>query len=582
MMRRIWPVLLIGLLLIGAGLQAQDTVPTLVPPTPVPTRDAGLDDALAAESALARIRAEGVVRVGTLFNAPPFGLLNIRGEVAGFDADLARSMAALWDVEVEFVQVTRQTAFDMLRSGTVDLLAAALVHERDHDALAEFSHTYYRGSQAMLVRVDDGAVAPAEMAGRRVGAVIGTRAERAVNSWRLRTGIDVAVQTFLTLDQAYVALVSGEIDGLVASRYRLRDILQPEQARLLDEEIMPEPYAIAVRRQDVGLRNLVNRSLQFLAQNGRLNEIYGANFPGSSYPAGLIPVWQNLGDDAPRPEQFDPAIRYPTQPVVPRLQGGGALRVAGLSEPPPDAVASEARFYALNRALADALAARWGVPVEYVPDSAANALELVAGGAADLAVGVELDWNWADQVDFAGPYLLHGDRMLVRRNSSIESFNDLRGGRWVGIFASEPGSADQVNQLAESVNSAVNIYTMVREQDVHLYLLEEENADVAFGDSLKLIPHVQAYPDDLRLTARCPGCDPWYTRIYTGIATPQNDIDFRLLVEYTLQEMMTDGSLADLLAPVMLAEDVPQFDIWPGPASYLGFNLVAAGAAGPG
>jgi ABC-type amino acid transport substrate-binding protein len=182
-------------------------------------------------------------------------------------------------------------------------------------------------------------------------------------------------------------------------------------------------------------------------------------------------------------------------------------------------------------------------------------------------------WAWADRVDYTQPYLLHGDRLLVRQNSDIESFNELRGGRWVGVFASEPGSADRVNALAESINTAVNIYTMIREQDVAFYLIEDNNADVAFGDSLKLIPYVQTTPDDFRLGIRCTGCDPWYSREYVAMALPRNDIDFRLLLDYTLQEMAQDGTLAALLEPVMLPDEMLQVDVWPGLPEYVGFSL---------
>jgi hypothetical protein len=62
-----------------------------------------------------------------------------------------------------------------------------------------------------------------------------------------------------------------------------------------------------------------------------------------------------------------------------------------------------------------------------------------------------------------------------------------------------------------------------------------------------------------------------------ALAMPRNDLDFRLLVEYTLQEMAQDGTLATLLQPVMLPDEMPVFDIWPGAAAYLGFNLQAGG-----
>ena len=571
---------LIALLVAPAGLQSQpprpveqDTVPTLVPPTPVPTQDAGMRDALIAESAVARIQRDGVVRVGILFNEPPFGLLNIRGDVSGFDADLARSLGDLWGVDVEFVQVTRQTDTEMLLGGMVDMLVAAQVHDRQSDERVEFSHTYYRGAQAVMVRNDDGAAALVDMANRRLGVVMARPGEGAALAWQQRTGHNVTIQPFPTLDRAYTALVAGEIDGLVSSRVNLRAILQPGVTRILDEDMLPQPYAIAVRRQDASLRSLVNRSLQFLVRNGRMNEIYQSNFPGSSYPAGLIPEWANLGDDAPQPAQYPGSIAYPSQYTIARLQSGQPLRVAGVADAPEGAPESARRLAALNRAMVEALAARWGVTVEYVGSDPGAALDLLAAGQADLAAGITPDWALADRADFTGAYLLHGDRLLVRKNSTIESFNELRGGRWVGIFASEPGAADRVNALAQSINSAINIYTIVREEDVWFYILEEQNADVAFGDSLKLIPHVQAYPDDFRLAVRCPNCDPWYSRQYVAFGVPLNDVDFRLLVEYTLQELYSDGTLPELLRPVMLPEDIPTLDVWPGSAMFLGYSL---------
>ncbi len=555
----------------------QGAVPTLIPPTPIPTQDAGLRDALAAESALARIQSEGRVRVGILFNEPPFGLLNIRGDVSGFDADLARSLGDLWGVDVELVQVTRQTDSEMLLSGMVDMLVAAQVHDRQSDALMEFSHTYYRDAQAVMVRGDDGAAALADLANRRLGVVMARPGEGAAQAWQQRTGLNATVQAFPTLERAYVALVAGEIDGVVGSRVDLHAILQPGVAKILAEDMLAQPYAIAVRRQDASLRALVNRSLQFLARSGRLNEIYQSNFPGSTYPPGLIPEWANLGDDAPQPGQHAAAIAYPAQYTVARLQSGQPLRVGGIQEVPAGAHESERRLAAVNRAVVEALAARWGVAVEYVDSDPAAALDRLAAGEIDLAAGVTPDWARADRVDFTGAYLLHGDRLLVKKNSDIESFNELRGGRWVGIFASEPGAADRVNALAESVNTAVNIYTIVREEDVWFHILEDQNMDVAFGDSLKLIPHVQAYPDNFRLTTRCPNCDPWYSRQYVAFGVPLNDVDFRLLVEYTLQELFSDGTLPELLRPVMLPEDVPAPDVWPGPASFLGYSLRLTG-----
>ncbi len=552
---------------------AGQNAPTLVPPTLVPTVDAGISDALPSESAIARVMRDGRVRVGLLYNRPPFGELNIRGEVSGYDADLARSMAEAWGVEFEPVQVTQQTALAMVKNGSVDMLLAAQVHRRELAFDVEFSETYFGGSQSILVREGDGAASPADMANRKIGVVLGTAAEGAVAEWQARTGITFSVQTYVTLDKAFSALVNSEVDGVVDSRVALTRIVPaPGIARIVEQGISPEPYAIVVRRQDVNWRNLINRTLQFLTRSGRMEEIHRAHFPGTPFSPDLIPVWAGLGEEAPKLAQFGGDIPYPAQYAVPRIQNAGVVRVAGFADLPADAPEGDRRLDALNRGMMEAVAARWGVRVEYIPNSRDNAIDLVAGGQADMAVGVRLDWSMTDRVDLTAPYLIHGDRLMVKSNDQIETFNNLRG-QTIGLFASDTGAAERAEAIADSINTRISTFTILREEDAILQVFENSNADVLFGDSLKLIPLLEANPDLVRITTRGDSADPWYSRNYIGMAVPRNDLDFRLLVEYTLQELARDGTWQGMLGGVMLPDDVPPFEIWPGSSSFLGIAL---------
>jgi polar amino acid transport system substrate-binding protein len=556
----------------------QAPAPTLIPPTPIPREAAGEQEVLPSESTVARIQANGVVRVGILYNAPPFGELSIRGEHAGYDADLARSMAETWGVEVEFVQVTRQAedSARLLRNGAVDMLVAAQVHTRELDALFEFSQAYYMGQQSVMVRADDGATEPAQMANRTLGVVIASPAQNAVNAWATRNGMTVPVRTFLTIDQAYSALLNNQVDGIVDSDYRLRQVsaVRPEATRILAAAIEVEPFAIAVLRQDVSMRNLVNRTLQYLTATERLHEINEAHFPGERYD--VITVGNNLGEDAPTPGQYPTNLAFPSTYAVPQIQANGVVRVAGLIgglADDPNAPESERRLDALHRQLLQQMAVRWGVSVEFIPNSAANGLELVATGQADIAFGVAPDWNWADRVDFTGGYLVHGERLMVRSNYAFETFEGLRGGMTVITPMNEATAASRAVAIAETINAGIEI-SQQREQDLTFAMLDDLDldAEAVFGDSLRLVPHVLARPDALRLTHRDNG-EHWYSRVMMTMAVPRNDIDFRLLVEYTLQELILEGTLNSLLQPLMLPEDIPTFEIWPGSSNYLGLSL---------
>lgn len=577
-MRRLFPfvgALLLLVFLLPWPLLAQDApaVPTLVPPTPLPPSNQAVQDALITESTATQIQNNGQVRVGILYSEPPFGELNIRGDVVGYDAAVGRQLAEAWGVNPVFVQVTRQTAQDMLLVGQVDMLIASQVHRRELDDTFEFSLPYYRGDQAMILRFDDPAQSLADMANRRVGVVMGTDSEQALGFWQRRDGVATRVQSYLTLDQAMVALVNNEVDGVVSKRYRLRDRVEPDVTRILEDSVQPEPYAVMMRRQDINMRNLVDHTLQYLASNGTLADVYSEYFPSRPFPADMIPVWANVGDAAPTPAQYAGDVSYPQQYAIPRIQANDTVRIAGIAVPGDDAPLAEKRLYNANVRLIEAIAGRWGVKAELIPNSVSDPIGFVERGEADMALGVPPDWAQANRVDFTSTYLVRGKRMLVTQRDDYTSFGQLRG-KWVGVFADEADSEPLINELAISANvRQINIFSITREQDAAYEMLVENNIDVIFGDSIRLLPHLEANPDTLKISTRCQACDPWYTRQYLGVAVPRNDIDFRLLVEYTLQELWLDGTLDTAMAAVTVPGEQISFEVYPGASDYAGFNL---------
>ncbi len=560
----------------------QVPAPTLVPPTPVPQPSLNREEVLPSESVVVRITRNGVVNVGILYNQPPFGELNIRGDLVGYDADLARSMAQTWGVNVNFIQVTREPErlAELLKTGKVDMIIAALVHQRELDSMMEFSHAYYLGEQAIMVRRDDPAQAPNDLANRRIGVVIATRAESAVANWLRRTGFSLEIKTYLTLDRAYSALALGEIDGLVDSDYRLQQVSinQPDAIRLLAEPIQYEAYAIAFMRQDANMRNLINRTLQHLTITGRMNEIHQAYFPGRINRA--LTVWKNLGE-TPNPNQYDSTMSFPTRYVVPRIQAGNAVRVAGLTGTP--STESERRLDTFYRTLMNDIASRWDVTVEYIPSTPEQALELVATGGADIAIGVEPDWSWANRVDFTQPYLWRGDRLMVEIGSNIRGFNDLRGDKVI-VSESQTGASERAISIASTISATIEVVSQPESELANALFDEELDADAVFGDSIILLAHVQLMPDRLELTLTDDGSAPrWYSPSYINerlfapvqivMATPYNDVDFRALVSYTLQEVMREGVLNNLLQPLMQERDIPVYEIWVGSSQFFGFEL---------
>lgn len=524
-------------------------VPTRVSyPTPEPT----------ARPEVSRIRYildEGVLRVGIKLNAPPLGTLDREGNIVGYDADIARALAESWGVELQLIQVTDQTAFDYLLGGGVDLLIAAMPHRREYEAFMSFSQSYFPDGQAVMVRADGELWEVGQLAGERVAVVTGSRATEALNARGL---LDVEVVAYDILDDAVAAMVAGEVAAVVDTLVNLRNAAVPGVTRIFDALVRSAPLAIGLPRHDVNLRNALNRTLQALERSGRMKEIHDAWFGGYDYP-GMV-AWK---DEDPRDFAEYPTDIFYVESVVARLARGEPLRVAGLSQDAVELGEGEQRIEAFYRGLVEALAASWSVSVEFLPGSQESPVVWVADGRADLAVGVEPTWDGADMVSYGQPFLLHGNRMVVLKDSTFNGFGDLRGKR-VAVFGARAVEDEaRALELAESVRLRLASVTQYSDVDAAILALQNNRADAVFGDSLALGPFVASNPEALRFTER------FYSLRGTAFAMPRADVDFRSLVNFSLQDLVQDGTYDQLLEEMLnWAESLP-VEIWPGDGSWL-------------
>lgn len=573
-MKRILSPALLFFAFLGAALggMAQDhtAVPTLGVPTLVPTAAPQTPrDALLARSSVAQIVENGALRAGVLFNDPPYSELSTQGELRGFDVEVLRLMAQAWEVDLKLVQVTRQNAIHQLETGDVHVVASALVHYRELGDQVEFTQTYLIGGQRLMVRAGSAYASPFSLVNRKVGFVLGTRAETALGHWEARLEVTLDKAHYLTLDKAMAALSRGDVEAIIGEE---QDLLQVSRGysdafRILEEPVLIEAHALAVKRQDVSLRNLLNRTLQYLIDGGQLEVLFREYFPGQDFHDEILPPWNNLGD-RPQPGQFPTEIAYPASYTMPRVLQAGILRVGGLIDEAGPIAQGEGKLARLNRDLVTEIARRWGVSVEWVAAEAGTEFSLLGNGELDLVVGVMPDWRWAGTVDYAAPYLLHGDRLMVPANSRISGFNDLRG-QWIGIMIDDESARERAGAWADSINATVHFY-QTRAADAALNILEFDNADVIYANSLALIPHLEASPNALKLT------DRWYSRSYYAFAVRHNDLDFRLLLEYTVQELIVDGTLRRLSGPLLLSDESLAYFVVPGAPSFAGINLTGS------
>lgn len=95
---------------------------------------------------LDKIQQRGKLVVGVKFDTKPFGYLDERGQLVGFDIDLAKYIAKsiLGDEDkVEFKQVTPSNRILALNSDKVDMVIATMTITPQRRAIVDFSQPYY-------------------------------------------------------------------------------------------------------------------------------------------------------------------------------------------------------------------------------------------------------------------------------------------------------------------------------------------------------------------------------------------------------------------------------------------------------
>lgn len=521
--------------------------PTLVPPTPRPTvTPAPLS--IFAESGLASVQRDGVLRVGTYFNAYPFAWLNEQGQVVGYEVDVLNAIAIELGIKLEFIQVTHHNARETLLSGLVDVLAGQQFHTQDGETWFDFTHPYYLNTERMVVLTEAPYVSLQDLAGQPVGVTLGSRSERALRLWGEQHGVTFDLRPYFSESAALDALAAGEVQGMVGTLDSLRRAGR-QGMRLIEEPVLEEYHAMIVRRHDVNLRDVLNRSLQRLKASGRLDEIFSSWFAEDPVNFDiLVPVYERLYEDERTLADFPADMPIPDVSVQQRLAQGQSLRVAGVVPAGQETSAYWAIMNDFNGALVAEMARRWGATVEYLPDPPQSAAALVAGGQADLAVGVSPAWDATLRLEYSLPYLTHGDRLMVPQGSQIAAgFADMLGtGWWVGYFADKPGDADLIRKYAEMFGVAQNLndpFAIQREADAIRTLTVAHNVDAIFGDSLRLTGLLRQAGDNAGVTILPTeyGDDRPIT-----FAGPYGDADFRTLIDSTLQEMARDGTYQTL------------------------------------
>ena len=102
-------------------------------------------------SVLEAVRERGLLRVGYLEGAMPYSFVNGKGELVGFDVEMAYNLAAELGVKIEFAPVSRDGLADLLDASQCDVVMAGVMLTTRRAVRMVFSSNYLDETAAFIV-----------------------------------------------------------------------------------------------------------------------------------------------------------------------------------------------------------------------------------------------------------------------------------------------------------------------------------------------------------------------------------------------------------------------------------------------
>ena len=225
---------------------------------------------LAHADQLADIKAKGELVCGVLGTDEPNSFVDPASrQIVGYEIDLCNAVAKKIGVKSSIKQLAVAARIPELQQGRVDILAASLTHNKEREALIDFSLSTFITGQKVLVKKSSKIANISELSGKKVLTVKGGTQEP--NIRKAVPSVDVV--TFETTVQAYLALQQGKGIGYVDDEASLLNNFAKLGAAQKDYAVLPqsistEALALGIKKGEPGLKAAIDGTLRDLEKSG--------------------------------------------------------------------------------------------------------------------------------------------------------------------------------------------------------------------------------------------------------------------------------------------------------------------------
>lgn len=224
-------------------------------------------------SRLGKIRASGKLNVGMNLGYEPFEFKNEKGEIVGFDVDIANELAKALGVDLVIKEYKWEELLPNL-GGDIDVVISGMTRTLDRALTVNFTEPYFQTGQAVIVNERNAAVndwRELNSPKKKVVIVEGTTsqdlAEKKLPTAKIIRASNESEATKMLLSNQADAFLFDKpfIDSLVCAYTKMK---------VLPNQLSYEFYSFAVPKGDFDFLFWLNYFIGELKISGKYEEIY--------------------------------------------------------------------------------------------------------------------------------------------------------------------------------------------------------------------------------------------------------------------------------------------------------------------
>ncbi len=214
---------------------------------------------------------EDILIVGTEPGFAPYEYMSGK-EIVGIDMDIAQAIADAMGKKLEVKSMDFDGALLAVQQGKVDLVIAGVSVSEERLEVMDFSNEYVDSTEVVVVNGDSPTVASIDdLNDKIIGVQQGNIADAFVSNTDNVTAKEV--KRYTKFNQAAEDLKNGKIDCIVMDQFPAEELVAANPVlKILDGTLFEDKYAIAIQKGNKELLEEVNKIIDQLKADGKIEE----------------------------------------------------------------------------------------------------------------------------------------------------------------------------------------------------------------------------------------------------------------------------------------------------------------------